>query len=212
MVAPRPGDRLGKFMLNTFMVYVENKPGVLTRVASLFRRRAFNIDSLTVGRTEKPEVSRMTITVDADHDQARRIEANLYKLVNVMLVENITNQPAIVRDLAMIRVAAKHEERSHVLELANVFRARVVDVAPESLTIEITGAEDKIDGLLELLRPYGILEMVRTGIVAMRRGSQSASVGKRAEAARAASASNGANKNGHGNDNDSENDNVSYSV
>ena len=163
-------------MLNTFMVYVENKPGVLTRVASLFRRRAFNIDSLTVGRTEKPEVSRMTITVDADQDQARRIEANLYKLVNVLLVENITNQPAIVRDLAMIRVAARHEERSHVLELANVFRARVVDVAPESLTIEITGAEEKIDGLLELLRPYGILEMVRTGIVAMRRGSKSAGV------------------------------------
>jgi acetolactate synthase I/III small subunit len=160
-------------MLNTFMVYVENKPGVLTRVASLFRRRAFNIDSLTVGRTEKPEVSRMTITVDADLDQARRIEANLYKLVNVLLVENITNQPAIVRDLALIRVAAAHEGRSHVLELANVFRARVVDVAPESLTIEITGAEDKIDGLLELLRPYGILEMVRTGIVAMRRGSTS---------------------------------------
>ena len=168
------------------MVYVENKPGVLTRVASLFRRRAFNIDSLTVGRTEKPEVSRMTITVDADHDQARRIEANLYKLVNVLLVENITNQPAIVRDLAMIRVAARHEERSHVLELANVFRARVVDVAPESLTIEITGAEDKIDGLLELLRPYGILEMVRTGIVAMRRGSKSAEVPVRESAAAAA--------------------------
>jgi acetolactate synthase I/III small subunit len=116
----------------------------------------------------------MTITVDADHDQARRIEANLYKLVNVLLVENITNQSAIIRDLAMIRVAAAHEARSHVLELANVFRARVVDVAPESLTIEITGAEEKIDGLLELLRPYGILEMVRTGIVAMRRGSHSA--------------------------------------
>jgi len=161
-------------MLNTFMVYVENKPGVLTRVASLFRRRAFNIDSLTVGRTEKPEVSRMTITVDADRDQARRIEANLYKLVNVLLVENITNQPAIVRDLAMIRVAATHDERSHVLELANVFRARVIDVAPESLTLEITGAEDKIDGLLEVLRPFGVLEMVRTGIVAMRRGSRSA--------------------------------------
>jgi len=119
-------------------------------------------------------MSRMTITVDADRDQARRIEANLYKLVNVLLVENITNQPAIVRDLAMIRVAATHDARSHVLELANVFRARVVDVAPESLTLEITGAEDKIDGLLELLRPYGVLEMVRTGIVAMRRGSKSA--------------------------------------
>ena len=155
------------------MVYVENKPGVLTRVASLFRRRAFNIDSLTVGRTEKPEGSRMTITVDADRDQARRIEAHLYKLVNVLLVENITNQPAIVRDLALIRVAATHEARSHVLELASVFRARVVDVSHESLTIEITGAEDKIDGLLEVLRPYGVLEMVRTGIVAMRRGGKS---------------------------------------
>jgi acetolactate synthase-1/3 small subunit len=163
-------------MLNTYVVYVENKPGVLTRVASLFRRRAFNIDSLTVGRTEKPEVSRMTITVDADHDQAKRIEANLYKLVNVLLVENITRQPSIVRDLAMIKVAATHEARSHVLELASVFRARVVDVAPESLTIEITGAEDKIDGLLEVLRPYGVLEMVRTGIVAMRRGKASTSL------------------------------------
>lgn len=117
----------------------------------------------------------MTITVDADKDQARRIEANLYKLVNVLLVENITNQPSIVRDLAMIKVAATHEARSHVLELASVFRARVVDVAPESLTIEITGAEDKIDGLLEVLRPYGVLEMVRTGIVAMRRGKTSTS-------------------------------------
>jgi acetolactate synthase-1/3 small subunit len=160
-------------MMNTFVVYVENKPGVLTRVASLFRRRAFNIDSLTVGRTEKPEVSRMTITVDADRDQARRIEANLYKLVNVLLVDNITHEAAIVRDLAMIKVAATPEARSHVLELASVFRARVVDVAPESLTIEITGAEDKIDGLLEVLRPYGVLEMVRTGIVGMRRGNKS---------------------------------------
>jgi acetolactate synthase-1/3 small subunit len=90
-----------------------------------------------------------------------------------MLVENITSAPSIVRDLAMIKVAATHEARSHVLELASVFRARVVDVAPESLTIEITGAEDKIDGLLEVLRPYGVMEMVRTGIVAMRRGSKS---------------------------------------
>ncbi|PYQ44904.1 MAG: acetolactate synthase small subunit [Acidobacteria bacterium] len=162
-------------MMNTFVVYVENKPGVLTRVASLFRRRAFNIDSLTVGRTEKPEVSRMTITAEADQDQARRIEANLYKLVNVLLVENITHEPSIVRDLAMIKVAATHEARSHVLELASVFRARVVDVAADSLTIEITGAEDKIDGLLEVLRPYGVLEMVRTGIVAMRRGKNTIS-------------------------------------
>ncbi|MGC1130632.1 MAG: acetolactate synthase small subunit [Candidatus Acidiferrales bacterium] len=163
-------------MLNTFVVYVENKPGVLTRVASLFRRRAFNIDSLTVGRTEKPEVSRMTITVDADPDQARRVEANLYKLINVLLVENITHEPSLVRDLAMIKIAVSQEARSHVLELANVFRARVVDVAPDSLIIEITGAEDKIDGLLEVLRPYGVLEMVRTGIVAMRRGTKASAV------------------------------------
>jgi len=160
-------------MMNTFVVHVENKPGVLTRVASLFRRRAFNIDSLTVGRTENPDVSRMTITVDADRDQARRIEASLYKLVNVLLVENITHEHAIVRDLAMIKVAATHEARSHVLELSSVFRARVVDVSPDSLTLEITGAEDKIDGLLEVLRPYGVQEMVRTGIVAMRRGNKS---------------------------------------
>ena len=158
-------------MLNTFVVYVENKPGVLTRVASLFRRRAFNIDSLTVGRTEKPEVSRMTITVDADRDQARRIEANLYKLVNVLLVENITSEPSIVRDLAMIKVAATHEARSHVLELAGVFRARVVDVTNESVIVEITGTEDKIEGMIEIMRPFGIIEMVRTGVVSMTRGA-----------------------------------------
>ena len=197
---------LNKTMLNTFMVYVENKPGVLTRVASLFRRRAFNIDSLTVGRTEKPEVSRMTITVDADRDQARRIEANLYKLVNVLLVENITNQPAIIRDLAMIRVAATHDARSHVLELAAVFRARVIDVSPESLTIEITGAEDKIDGLLEVLRPYGVLEMVRTGIVAMRRGSKSSDAASATENEGPNSANSGSA------DSSSANDDVSYSV
>jgi acetolactate synthase I/III small subunit len=157
-------------MQNIFVVHVENKPGVLTRVASLFRRRAFNIDSLTVGRTEKPNVSRMTIVVDTDNDSAKRIEAYLYKLVNVLRVENIAGEPSILRDLAMIKVACSHDTRPHVLDLANVFRARVVDVAPDSVTIEITGTEDKVDGLLEVLRPYGVLEMVRTGQVAMRRG------------------------------------------
>ena len=161
-----------KSILHTFVVYVENKPGVLTRVSSLFRRRGFNIDSLTVGRTEKPDVSRMTIVVDANQDQARRIVANVYKLVNVLLIDDVTEQPALLRDLALIKVGATDEARSHVLELASVFRARVVDVAPESLTVEITGAEDKIDGLLDVLRPYGLLEVVRTGIVAMRRGAK----------------------------------------
>ncbi len=189
-----------KTMLNTFVVYVENKPGVLTRVASLFRRRAFNIDALTVGRTEKPEVSRMTIVVDADRDQALRVEANLYKLVNVLFVENITRKPSILRDLAMIKVSTPDNARSKVLELANVFRARIVDIASESLTIEITGAEEKIDRLVELLRPFGVLEMVRTGIVAMRRGGS-----KTDERAADVSAGNGAATI-------AADDNVSYSV
>lgn len=161
-------------MLHAFIVYVENKPGVLSRVVSLFRRRGYNIDSLTVGRTEKPDVSRMTIVMDADEDQARRIVANVYKLVNVLLVDVITKAgpPAIARDLALIKVGVTHEARSHVLELANVFRARVVDVAMESVTIEITGVEDKVDGLLEVLRPFGLLEVVRTGQIVMRRGDK----------------------------------------
>ena len=158
--------------LHTLIVYVENKPGVLSRVVSLFRRRAFNIDSLTVGRTEKPDVSRMTIVVEADDDQARRIVANVYKLVNVLLVDDITGEPSILRDLALIKVSATPEDRSKVLELANVFRGRVVDVAPDSVTIEITGAEDKIDGLLDVLRPFGLREVVRTGQVAIRRGKK----------------------------------------
>jgi acetolactate synthase-1/3 small subunit len=191
-------------MLNTFVVHVENKPGVLTRVASLFRRRAFNIDSLTVGRTEKPEVSRMTIVVDADRDQALRVEANLYKLVNVLLVENITGKPSICRDLAIIKLTAKHNERSHILEIINVFRARVVDFAVDSLTIEITGGEEKVDRLVEVLRPYGILEMVRTGIVAMRRGTKSEEI--------AAATANVAAPRANGAATVASDDNVSYSV
>ena len=165
-------------MLNTFVVYVENKPGVLNRVASLFRRRAFNIESLTVGHTDKPGVSRMTIVVDTDEQGAKRAEANLYKLVNVLLVNNVTGGPTVMRDLAMIKVAATPETRSHLLQLVHVFRARVVDVAPDSLTIEITGTEDKIDGLLEVLRPFGLLEVVRTGQVAMRRGATPSAAAK----------------------------------
>jgi acetolactate synthase I/III small subunit len=157
-------------MLHVFVVHVENKPGVLTRVASLFRRRAFNIDSLTVGRTEKPDVSRMTIVVDTDKDGARRLEAHLYKLVNVLLVEDITDQPSINRDLAMIKVASTQETRPQILGLVEVFRARVIDLAMDSIIMEITGNEEKIDRLIEVLQPYGLLEMVRTGIVAMRRG------------------------------------------
>jgi acetolactate synthase-1/3 small subunit len=157
-------------MLMTLVVQVENKPGVLNRVASLFRRRGFNIESLTVGHTEKPGVSRMTIVVDTDEGGALRIEANLYKLVHVLRVENVTSTPSVFRDLAMIKVAATLETRAEIMQLAHVFRARIVDVNSESLVIETTGAEEKIDGLVEILRGYGILEMARTGRVAMTRG------------------------------------------
>ena len=144
---------------------------MLTRVASLIRRRGFNIESLTVGHTEQPGVSRMTIVMDSDERAVPRIEANLYKLVNVIRVENITAQPSVYRDLAMIKVAAREPSRGAIMQLVTVFRARVVDVSPESLIIEITGTEDKVDGLVEMLRPYGVLEMARTGRVAMSRGA-----------------------------------------
>jgi len=166
-------------MLHTFAVYVENKPGVLNRVASLFRRRAFNIESLTVGHTERPGVSRMTVVVDTDAQGARRLEANLYKLVPVQRVDNITAAPSIARDLALIKVAATGDARTHVMQLVDVYRARIVDVSPESLVIETTGTEDKIDSLLEVLRPYGVIEMVRTGRVSMVRGSAPATNGRR---------------------------------
>jgi len=160
-------------MQTTFIVHVEDEPGVLTRVTSLIRRRNFNIESLTVGHTERPGVSRMTIVMDSDERAVPRIEANLYKLVNVISVENITPKPVVLRDLAMIKVAATEASRGPIMQLVDVFRARVVDVSPDSLIIEITGTEDKIDGLVEMLRPYGVLEMARTGRVAMSRGAAS---------------------------------------
>src|SRR5713226_1415879 len=157
-------------MLHTFAVYVDNKPGVLNRVASLFRRRAFNIESLTVGHTERPGLSRMTVVVETDEYGARRLEANLYKLVPVRRVENLSSRAQISRDLALIKVTAGGDTRAQVMQLVDVYRARVVDVSPESLVIEATGTEDKIDSLLEVLRPYGVIEMVRTGRVSMVRG------------------------------------------
>jgi acetolactate synthase-1/3 small subunit len=156
--------------MQTFAVYVDNKPGVLNRVTSLFRRRSFNIESLTVGHTEMPGLSRMTIVVNTDERGARLVEANLYKLIPVRRVDNITRVPQISRDLALVKVSAIGDARTQVMQLVDVYRARIVDVSPESLVIETTGAEDKIDSLLEVLRPYGVIEMVRTGRVSMGRG------------------------------------------
>jgi len=158
-------------MMQVFVVCVENKPGVLNRVASLFRRRGFNIDSLTVGRTERPGVSRMTIAVETDEQGARRIEMNLRRLIPVRRVDNITAVPMITRDLAMIKVAVAAAERAHVMQLADAYRARIVDVSTEALVVEVTGAEEKVDSLIDVLRPYGLLEVVRTGRVAMARGA-----------------------------------------
>ena len=159
-------------MQSTLIALVEDKPGVLTRVASLFRRRNYNIESLTVGHTEKPGVSRMTIVVDSARTDVEKVAQNLYKLVNVIQVEDVTERPHVLRDLALITVQADGgSRRSEIMQLVDTFRARVVDVALDSLMVEVTGTEDKIDGLVDVLRPYGIVEMVRTGRVAMARGS-----------------------------------------
>ncbi len=159
-------------MGRTLIALVEDRPGVLTRVASMFRRRAFNIESLTVGHTEQPGVSRMTIVVDDSRSGAEKIAQHLYKLVNVIQVVDITERPSAARDLALIKVqTTSGQARSEVLQIVDTFRARVVDVALSSLMIEVTGAEDKSNGLAEVLRPFGIVEMVRTGQVAMLRGT-----------------------------------------
>jgi acetolactate synthase-1/3 small subunit len=149
---------------------VENRPGVLSRVANLFRRRNFNIDSLTVGRTHRDDLSRMTLVLDGSQEEVERLEKNLYKLIDVIQVEHMTDRPSIYRDLALIKVSVNGENRREVHELSDIFRARIVDVSPESMIIELTGEESKIENFTDLLRPFGIVEMVRTGLVAMGRG------------------------------------------
>ena len=160
----------GRRKAQTLIVHVEDEPGTLNRIVSLFRRRGFNIDSLTVGRTERPGVSRITLMVRADDDTTRRLEANLYKLVNVISVEDVTHSRSVTREMAFIKVKAAQDRRGELLQLVQTFRARVVDLGPESVIIEITGTEEKLDGLIEVLRPFGIVELVRTGAVAMVRG------------------------------------------
>ena len=158
-------------MLITYVLHVEDKPGVLNRVSSLVRRRGYNIESLTVGHTDTPGVSRITIVVEADPSAAARIEANIYKLVHVLRVENVTALPTVYRHLALIKVAASVDTRTQIMQIVDVFRARVVDVATESLMVEVTGTDEKIDGLLEILRPFGLMEVARTGQLAMTRGN-----------------------------------------
>jgi acetolactate synthase I/III small subunit len=165
-------------MQHRFIAYVEDKPGVLTRVASLFRRLNINIISLTVGRSERAGISRMTIVADAPPAAGPRIMASLYKLENVVDVDDLGGVSAVSRELALIKVAATPKTRSHLFELVEVFRARVIDLAPESMMIEITGTESKIEGLLQVLNESDdrVLEISRTGQMVMRRGHHTSRV------------------------------------
>ncbi len=171
-------------MLHTFVALVHDKPGVLTRVASLFRRLNLNIVSLTVGESERPDISRMTIVCEAPEHAAHRIRASLYKLEITEDVDEVSRFEAVIRELCLIKVAAgpatPHDlhSRSQIFELANVFRARVVDLAPESVMLEMTGPASKIEGLLQVLRESGfnVLEVSRTGRMAMRRGHHTSRV------------------------------------
>ena len=157
----------------TVVALVENEPGVLNRVASLFRRRAFNIDSLTVGRTHKPHISRMTIRVVAGPEYAHRIAANLQKLVNVIDVRVLDDQPHVERDLALIKVRNDDaDSRNTITEICDRYPARIVDVGPEVAIIEMAGTESIVEAFIEEVRPIGIVEMIRTGVVVMGRGTR----------------------------------------
>ena len=165
-------------MLHTFVSYVEDKPGVLTRVASLFRRLNINIISLTVGSSERSGLSRLTLVCEASAEAGNRIRASLYKLDNVLDVDDIAGAPSVTRELALIKIAADRHNRSAIFELAEVFRARIVDLTAESLMIEMTGVESKIEGLVQVLidSEHEILEICRSGKMTMRRGHHTSRV------------------------------------
>jgi acetolactate synthase-1/3 small subunit len=158
---------------HTLSVLVEDKPGVLARVAGLFSRRGFNIESLAVGPTEVPEVSRMTIVVAVDELPLEQVTKQLNKLINVIKIVELDPSVSVQRELLLVKVRADATVRSQVLETVQLFRAKVVDVAPEALTIEATGTADKLSALLRMLEPYGIREMVKSGMVAVGRGPRS---------------------------------------
>ncbi|MFW6092290.1 MAG: acetolactate synthase small subunit [Actinomycetota bacterium] len=158
---------------HTLSVLVENKPGVLARVASLFSRRGFNIDSLAVGPTEYPSVSRMTVVVDVEQQPLEQVTKQLNKLVNVIKIVEMDPAQSVQRELLMLKVKADLETRSHILETVQLFRAKVVDVAPDAVTIEATGSADKLDAMLRVLEPFGIRELVQSGVVSIGRGSRS---------------------------------------
>lgn len=157
-------------MKTTLSVLVENQPGVLFRIAGLFSRRGFNIDSLAVGTTENPDVSRITIVVEGDEYIVEQVKKQLNKLVDVIKVSKIIPEDSVTRELVLIKVDAEPQVRSEIIHIAEIFRANIVDVSRKSMTIELTGDKDKISAFEELLKPFGIKELVRTGVVAVNRG------------------------------------------
>jgi len=160
-------------MKHTLSVLVENKPGVLTRIAGLFARRGYNIESLAVGETEDPAVSRMTIVVDGNDRVLEQVEKQLHKLIDVIKLSDITEDEYVERELVLIKVAADATTRSEIMQIVvDIFRARVVDIGKNSLTVEATGDQGKIEAIKSALRPFGIKELVRTGKIAMVRGAK----------------------------------------
>jgi acetolactate synthase-1/3 small subunit len=158
---------------HTLVALVANKPGVLNRVASLFRRRSFNIESIAVGPSEVPDLSRMTIVVDGATTMVEQVRKQLDKVIDVVRVTDITEDDIVARELALVKVKATSSTRSEIIQIVDIFRANIVDVAADSVTVEVTGDEDQIDSLCNLLRGFGIKELARTGRIAMPRGGSS---------------------------------------
>jgi acetolactate synthase-1/3 small subunit len=159
-------------MKHTLSVLVENKPGVLTRVSGLFARRGFNIDSLVVAETENPRLSRMTITVNEQDNPVEQVTKQLHKLISVLKITDLDPATSVERELLLIKVQADAETRPAVMQIVEIFRAKIVDVSPEVLIVEMTGTREKVSALMELLDPYGVVELMRTGRIAMGRGKR----------------------------------------
>jgi len=157
-------------MKHTLSVLVENKPGALTRVTSMFARRGFNIESLAVGPTERHDVSRITLRVDCDHDMIEQVEKQIHKLVNVLRVQELSPGESVERELALLKVAAPAAKRAELLALTEVFNARVADLGPDSIVFELVGSPEEVDSFEELVRPHGLQELVRTGRIGLTRG------------------------------------------
>lgn len=158
-------------MKRILAVLVENHPGVLARVSGLIRRRGYNIDSLAVGVTDDPDISRITLVVDGDEAQLQQVSKQLHKLIEVIKVVDLDSENSVARELALVKVHADPARRPQILQLAEVFRASVVDVGKKTLTIEVTGTHDKVEALISVVRDYGLQEVVRTGVIALERGS-----------------------------------------